>query len=195
MQIPAWVDSDHCAVVYHCFSRSPQSPCRETCALLKSPVCSLSFNYLLFDLRHSAMNSRWYLSSSLLLSCHFPSAFFIHSHIPVLRFPCFHLPPGSLSSSPPSLHPSASPLSPAHLCPPARRLCGAQSQKHQMYRFACKLDNCIQVHNEGRKKRGIKGIKRRVMEEQKVKDVCLFSGKVMLLRDEQLFKPNDYKQM
>lgn len=59
-----------------------------------------------------------------------------------------------------------------------------------MHRFACKLDNCIQVHNGGRKKRGIKGIKR-VMEEQKVKDVCLFGGKVMLLRDEQLFKAND----
>lgn len=115
MQIPAWVDSDHRAVVCRYFSRSPQSPCRETCALLKSPVCSLSFNYSLFDLRHSAMNSCWYLSSGLLLSCHFPSAFFIHSQIPVLHFPCFHLSPGSLSSSPPSLHPSASLL---HSFPP-----------------------------------------------------------------------------
>lgn len=51
------------------------------------------------------------------------------------------------------------------------------------------------MHNEGRKKRGIKGMKRGVVEEQKVKDVCLFRGKVMLQRDEQLFKPNDCKQM
>lgn len=108
-----------------------------------------------------SMESLSYLSSSPLLSCHFPPGFLIHSHTnaPVLPFPL-----SSHSQLPllllllhPSIHPFAPPLWPS-------------ITQASALSFAWKLDNRIQVQNVGRRKRGIK----RTKEELKVKDVCLF---------------------